>query len=285
METQDEATLTEYFTTAMQILSDADLPNNGLTQPWTYHGDEAMYARAILAAEKRVNGRKVTHNFLHVDFTAPIVPPRITHLDEEAGEAVVSIWTGTNDYIWNTQERGRPEQQMSPETLADRFLSADGQTGRLAVLMQGGGPLVLVTHWQSLYSNGSRLGFETYREVAARVSALLGRKVAWRKLSEITHQFLAAQTARFESCATLDSMEVKVCAPFATDVLTFSVPTPWPLYTGPSVEIDGKPAASVADAEDLAAGRWLMRGSVVTVSLALERNVPRTVTITPRKPI
>jgi hypothetical protein len=30
-----------------------------------------MYARAILAAEKRVNGRKVTHNFNHQE--APVV--------------------------------------------------------------------------------------------------------------------------------------------------------------------------------------------------------------------
>src|SRR5579883_358973 len=115
METQDEPTLTESFTTAMQILGEAGLPYHGLTQPCSYHGDESMYARAILAAEKKVNGRKVTHNFLHVDNVAPLVPPRVTYLDPAAGEAVVSIWAATDDYIWNTQTEGHADQAKTPE--------------------------------------------------------------------------------------------------------------------------------------------------------------------------
>src|SRR5262249_35750102 len=136
MESQDEATLTAYFATAMQILADAGLPNHGLTQPCYYSGDEAMYARAILAAEKRVNGRRVTHNFLHSDSVAPCVPPRITHLDPAAGEAVVSVWTGIQDYIWGTQERDHAKQSQTPEQLADAYLTADGQSGRLAELLR-----------------------------------------------------------------------------------------------------------------------------------------------------
>ncbi len=279
METQNEATLTEYFATAMQILSEADLPNHGLTQPWTYSGDEAMYARAILAAEKRVNQRKVTHNFLHVDSVAPMVPPRLTHFDPEAGEAVVSIWAATNDYIWNAQERDRPEATMSPEALADRYLTPDGQSGRLADLLHGGGPLILVTHWQSLYSNGSRLGLQTYREIAARVAALYGDKVAWRKLSEISDQFLAAQTVRFDTQADRGAVRITLTAPFATDVLTFSIPTPWPLYTSPKLQIAGQTAPQVYDPTALQAGKWLMRGSVVTVSVPMQANTPVTITI------
>ncbi len=136
---QDEATLTDYFAAAMQILKAADLPNHGLTQPWTYVGDEAMYARAVLAAEKRINARKVTHNFIHMDSVAPCVLPRITHLDVEAGEAVVSVWGATDDYIWQTHEIGTAEYVMSPQQLADRYLTADGSEGRLAELMGGGG--------------------------------------------------------------------------------------------------------------------------------------------------
>jgi hypothetical protein len=280
METQDEATLTDYFATAMQILGDAGLPNHGLTQPCTYHGDESMYARAILAAEKRVNGRKVTHNFLHVDFVAPTVPPRLTYLDEKAGEAVVSIWSATNDYIWQTQEIGRPEQSYPPEKLADRFITADGEGGRLADLLRGGGPLILVTHWQSLYSNGSRLGFRTYQEVARRVASLLGERVAWRKLSEIADQHLAAQTARLDARATAREVEITATSPFAANTLTVSVPTPWPLYTGPTVRVDGQLFEQVINPAELAVGRWCMRGSVVTVSFPIETNVPRTITIT-----
>lgn len=282
MADQDEETLTDYFATAMQILGEAGLPNHGLTQPCYYHGDESMYARALLAAEKRVNARKVTHNFLHMDGVAPIVPPRITHFDPQAGEAVVSVWCATDDYIWNTQERGSVEAAMSPESLADRYVTTDGQAGRLAALLVGGGPLVLVTHWQSLYANGSRLGLRTYQEVASRINALWPDRIAWRKLSDIASQFLAARTVTFETETTPHSARIHITAPYATDILTVSIPTAWPLYRGPEVRIDGQTASQVMQASDLEVGKWLMRGSVVTVSLSLAANQPCEITILPK---
>ena len=279
MASQDEGTLTEYFAAALQILRDAGLPAHGLTQPCFFHGDEAMYARALLAAEKRVNGRRVTHNFLHVDAVASLVPPRITHLDTEAGEAVVSVWAATDDYFWSVQERGHPEQGMSPETLADRHVTADGTGGRLADILAGSGPLVLVTHWQSLYANGSRLGLRALREVVARVSTLWSDRVSWRTLSEISRHFLATQTAQFGKEATPDTVNITVTSPFATDIFTFSVPMPWPLSQAPAVWVDGWRAAQAPDAAALSVGKWLMRGSVVTVSLALEANRAATVRV------
>jgi len=279
MEAQGEESLTDYFAAAMQILGEAGVPNHGLTQPCTYRGDEALYARALLAAEKRVNGRSVTHNFLHVDSVAPIVPPRITLLDEAAGEAVVSVWSGTDDEVWNTQEPDSAERTQSAEALADRLLTADGLGGRLAALKQGGGPMVMVTHWQSLYSSGSGLGLRVHQEVARRVASLWGRKVEWCKLSEMSRRFLAARTARWQARATANEVELTVSCPFDTDVLTLSVPTPWPLYQSPRVDIDGVPAAQSTDAAHLEAGGWLVRGSLVTVSLPLAANTPTRITI------
>ncbi len=279
MDVQNEETLADYFAAAMQILSEAGVPNHGLTQPCTYRGDEAAYARAVLAAEKQVNGRRVTHNFLHVDSVAPIVPPRITLLDEAAGEAVVSVWSGTDDEVWNTQEPDSAEQAQDPDTLADRLLTADGQGGRLAALKRGGGPLVFVTHWQSLYSSGSGLGLRVHQEVARRVASLWGREVEWCKLSDMSCRFLAARTARRETRATADAVELTVSCPFDTDVLTLSVPTPWPLHQSPRVAIDGVPMAQSTDAAHLEAGSWLMRGSLVTVSLPLAANTPTRITI------
>lgn len=280
-EAQEEETLADYFAAAMQILGEAGVPNHGLTQPCFYGGDEALYARGVLAAEKRVNGRSVTHNFLHMDSVSSFVPPRITHLDEAAGEAVVSVWTGTDDYIWNAQEPDAPERTQSPETLADRFLTADGQSGRLADLRRGGGPLVLVTHWQSLYSSGTSLGLRTYQEVARRIVSLWSTEVEWGTLSQLSERFLAAQTVRWQTRATPTEVEATVCSPFAADVLTLSIPMPWPLYHGPQVQIDGQPAMQAAGIGQLQAGRWLMRGSLLTVSLSLSRNVPVQITIRP----
>lgn len=276
---QGEEALTDYFAAAMRMLGEAGVPNHGLTQPCTYRGDEAVYARAVLAAEKRVNGRRVTHNFLHVDSTAPLVPPRLTFLDEAAGEAVVSVWSGTDDEVWNTQEPDALERTQSAESLADRLLTTDGQGGRLAALKRGGGPIVFVTHWQSLYSSGTGLGLRVHQEVARRVASLWDGEVEWCKLSDMSRRFLAAQTARWEARATANEIELTVSCPFDTDVLTLSIPTPWPLYQSPRVEIDGISVAQASDASRLAAGGWLMRGSLVTVSLPLAANTPARIVI------
>ena len=278
-EKQDEETLAGYFAAALQILNDADLPAHGVTQPCYYRADESLYARALLAAEQRVNGRGVTHNFLQMDATSDIVPPRVNYLDEAAGEAVVSIWTGTDDYLWNVLDSGHSDRFLSPEVIADRYLSADGKSGRLVELLHGGGPLVVVTHWQSLFSNGTGLGLQVLEEVAGRVASQFGPRVAWRKLSEISAQHLAATTARLEATATADTVQVNVTCPFSADILTVSIPAPWPLFRGPEVRLDGEPLAQVPDAAHLEVRRWVMRGSVVTVSFPITASRPVCLTL------
>jgi hypothetical protein len=209
-----------------------------------------------------------------------VVPERITLLDEAAGEAIVSIWAGTNDYLWHTHSRGSMETRMSPEALADRYLTPDGQGGRLADLVRGGGPIVIVTHWQTLYSNGLELGLKTFEEVVARFNALHGERFAWRRLSEITDHLLAARTVRFESHATPHAVEVVATAPFGTDLLTVSIPMPWMLDKDPPVRLNGQELTCVSRAADLQAGRYLRRGSLITVSLPLAANEPARITIT-----
>ena len=280
-ELQDEFVLADYFASAMQILKDSGLPNYGLTQPCTYSGDESMYARAILAAEKRVNNRKVTHNLLHMDSASRNVPPRITHCDPEAGEAVVSVWAATGDYIWGTQEHGTERASMTPQQIADLYLTEDGSGGRLADLMRGTSPIVLITHWQSLYSNGTRLGLQTYKEVVRRIQDLWGDRATWCKISELTERYLVGRTATIVSAATRDHVSVNVTSPFTSDVLTFSVPMPWPLFEAPTLRLDGVPIEGVTRQSDLKADSSWMDGSTVVVSLGVQRNVTREVMIRP----
>ncbi|MDR3688259.1 MAG: hypothetical protein P4L46_02685 [Fimbriimonas sp.] len=280
-ELQDEVVLTDYFAAAMQILKETGLPNYGLTQPCTYVGDESMYARAILAAEKRVNKRKVTHNLLHMDSHSRNVPPRITHCDLDAGEAVVSVWAATGDYIWGTQEHGSERASLTPRQIADLYLTEDGSGGRLAELMGGTSPIVLITHWQSLFSNGTRLGLETYKEVTRRIRTLWGDQVTWSKISELTERYLVSRTAKIESESTRAQVSVKVTSPFSVDVLTLAVPMPWPLFEAPTVRFDGVPVEGVQRKQDLKAETWWMDGSTIVVSLGVVRNITREVVITP----
>jgi hypothetical protein len=271
--------LAAYFATAMDILRRAGLPSNGITQPWGFSGDETVYARALCQAESQINQRHVCHNFIHVDWCSPVVPPRITLLDKKKGEAVVSIWTGTDDYLWNAQEAGTAEATMSAGQLADRYITADGEGGRLAQLLPGGGPLVLVTHWQSLYANGTALGVKALEQVTKRLQSLHGNRLQWRKLSEIAQDFLVMRTVSLRTRASKSKMHIALNCPFATDCFTFSVPLPWPLNYAPKISASGAPLQQVEGDTALRAGTWIMRGALITISLALTAGQLKTITV------
>ena len=246
---QEEPALVRYFTEAMAILKAAGLPNHGLTQPCTYRGDEAMYARAILAAEKAVNGRTLTHNFLHMDANGSQVWPRLTLWNPERGEAVVSIWTATDDIFWITQDR----DDVDIERRIDLHLTPDGRGGRLAALLHGGGPVVFHTHWQSMYSNGRRTGFEAMQALVRRLERWIlegaedagvpGRRpAAWQKLSELA-AFMAARAGfRYSAAETPTQVQAALSSPFPCPEFTVRVALPWPYERAEelTVTLDGR---------------------------------------------
>lgn len=265
-ETQTAESLGRYMAHALQILKDAGLQPYGVTQPWAYRGDERVYASAVLSAEKAVNQRKVSHYFIHMDETAPTVPPRVTHLDLDAGEAVVSYWASTNDYIWGTQEAGWHELCMEPEALAERYVTADGAGGRLAQLIRNGSHATVLTHWQSLFSNGTWLGFRTFQCVAERINRLYRDVVEWRKVSEIAEYHVARETCTVKADADLEEVIIELTSKFESDALTFTVPLPWTAQQV-SVTQDGEALPAVNDAAALRASSWLKRGSTVSISV------------------
>jgi hypothetical protein len=117
--------------------------------------------------------------------------------------------------------------------------------------------------------------------VVRRIESLWGRQVEWCKLSELTERYLVSQTAQVSSEATRERVRIAIRSPFAADVLTFSIPMPWPLFQQPSVRLDGRALEEPVAADELRAGTWCRDGSVVTVSVKVERNVTREVVITP----
>ena len=60
------------------------------------------------------------------------------------------------------------------------------------VLDAGGWP-VLLTHWQSLLSNGLETGLRALDEVGRRIHDSLGDRVLWSTCSELTALTLAAE--------------------------------------------------------------------------------------------
>jgi hypothetical protein len=223
---QSFETLVPYITRALQILRDAHLEPNGVTSPgafgYTIEGD---YARAVLEAEKRVNGRKVAWYFLHTEEASKVVMPRLMYLDRWKGEAVVSVVSCNDDWIWETM---KPEVRSTwKEELisyyADKYISADGKSGRLVEVMNAGSYVAFHTHWNSLFSNGARIGMKVMREVFRRINALLGDRMQWMKFSEVALFTAASKALDVRIEGRPDEIELHLDTPFPCRNLTLSL--------------------------------------------------------------
>jgi hypothetical protein len=264
---QDEQALAIYLATASDILRKAGLPSTGTTKPYDLEIDPGLLARAALAAEKTVNSRSITHTLIEQDEIASFVPPRLLYCDDATSEAVIGIWAGSQDHLWNTQEFERPESGLDPERLADLYITADGTKGRAVELLQGSGPVVLRTHYQSLFSNGTKLGLETMKVVVQRINEHFGRQIEWVSLSTLAARFVAAEKAKFEFEADEKSVRISLSSCYEADVATFTLVLPWRLQKLPEVTCNGVALSAVNAEYNLKAGTFLARGSTVTVSI------------------
>jgi hypothetical protein len=188
---QDQATLTEYMSTATGILREAGFVSTGITQPVSFSGNRDYYARATLEAVRRAGGPAVTFYFTDEHNEGPpFWEPQVVLLDRERGEAVVYIGNNCPEYCWNTQQ---PYGWQAAES-ADRFITADGTSGRLVELIEHDAWLLTVCHWQSIYSDGSRAGLMALDEAFARLARYAGPRLLWLTMSEIA-RYQAATAA------------------------------------------------------------------------------------------
>jgi hypothetical protein len=79
--------------------------------------------------------------------------------------------------------------------VAGELLSASGDSGHLAALRAAGVPIVLLTHWQSLYSNGRYTGLRSFERVCERIAARWQGKTQW-----VTCSAFAQAVAEGQSC-------------------------------------------------------------------------------------
>ena len=70
------------------------------------------------------------------------------------------------------------------------IITADGKNGTLMRVLETGGYPILITHWQSLMSNGLYTGLKVMEEIAARISRNLSDRVEWMSFEEITDMVL-----------------------------------------------------------------------------------------------
>ena len=189
---QTAETLTPYIAEALRILKSVDLPATGVTSPWDFGSQvEPEYQRAIMNAQQQVNGRRQTWYFLHqsgeLSFQSKVVR-------REGDGWLVSIVSQCPDVFWQTMET-KETGEAYVRSVADELLTEDGQHGRVADLFRAGTPIVMLAHWQSLFSNGRKTGLRVLDEVGRRVQAAWGSRVRWVTCFELAQEIATGKNS------------------------------------------------------------------------------------------
>jgi len=190
------AEMTDYFALALEILRDVGLPANGITSPWnTGINNEPDYVQAIGEAQWRVHQRSLTWYFLHGLGNKPPRGPSISYRNQKTGQVVVSIPATTNDPFWDTQRpmsNTRRAARAAARTGIDSLLAADGKSGRIPDVISANCPVTILTHWQSLYSDGTCAGLWGLDKLLRRLQAHYGDNLVWTTCSDLAINTLGA---------------------------------------------------------------------------------------------
>jgi len=183
--------IADYIVLGLKILKNVGLDATGVTSPWsTGRPNEKAYAEGIARAFYRVYKRKVSWYFLHCFGGKEPRWPWISWQDKKSGLKCVSIAGLTGDAFWDTQnKKTKAEARRFALKNADTLLTEDGKKGRLRELFDGGYPLIIITHWQSLFSEGWAAGLEGLGETFRRMKKVFGDTIEWQNFTQL------AQTA------------------------------------------------------------------------------------------
>src|SRR5438309_1382320 len=186
--------IVEYFVLAFQILQNVGLNATGITSPWVSGIDvEKKYAQALGEAQWKVFKRKLTWYFLYSTSWEAPRQLSIEYQSPERGQSVVSVPANFADLFWSMERPTRAERQKFISDNIERVLSADGRAGRIRQLIESGHPVVLLTHWQSLYTQGTGLGLEGLVALAERIRKVFGNSMEWVSCSERAQRFVSAR--------------------------------------------------------------------------------------------
>ena len=192
------AEMTDYIALALEILEHVGLPATGVTSPWnTGETNEAQYARAIGDAQWRVHRRAVAWYFLHMVCPGAPQRPAVRYRNQETGQVVVSIPAMTNDPFWDTQ-RPMSDNRLAARSAStagvDALLSTDGSRGRIVEVVKANCPVTILTHWQSLYSDGSCAGLRGLASLLKRLRKVFGGDLYWVTCSELAADCVGASS-------------------------------------------------------------------------------------------
>lgn len=185
---QNRAALAPYIAHALDLLRQAGIIATGVTSPWFFGIKvETDYAAAISDAFFSVLGKKDCWYFLHIKTDEPNIHPAVSF--SEGDRRVVSIPATTGDVFGDSLGSGRTDDEWINH-MADYYITADGLSGVIPDALERGSQPVILTHWQSLFSNGRRTGLMALRILAKRVNKYLSDRVVWTNFTDLMNQTL-----------------------------------------------------------------------------------------------
>ncbi len=181
------AEMTDYMSFGLRIMKTVGLPANGVTSPWaTGRDNEKRYAEAIARSLHRVHRRKFAWYFLHCLTRGEPRWPWVAWRSRKEGLTCVTVPATTTDVFWATAMAGsaREARRIASDGV-DELLSPDGRRGRVREVFEKGCPVVLLTHWQSQFSNGRQIGLWGLERLFARIEKIFGPDLQWMRCSEL----------------------------------------------------------------------------------------------------
>ena len=88
------------------------------------------------------------------------------------------------DNFWQCIDTADTSEELVRH-VADWYITEDGRGGEIRKQLEKGTWPVLLTHWQSLYSNGLWTGLKALELVGERVAKHLGNEVEWTDFTQI----------------------------------------------------------------------------------------------------
>lgn len=188
--------IVDYFALAFTILKNVGINSTGVTSPWVSGSNvEKKYAEALGAAQSRVWGRDLAWYFLWGTGWGQPRPLSIEYQDASRHRAVVSVPANAPDIFWSMERPTLAERKQFIKENIDRLISEDGRQGRIRELIEGGFPVILLTHWQSLYTQGTGLGLEGLQTLSERIQKVFGNTIEWVSCSERARRLVEQSSA------------------------------------------------------------------------------------------
>ena len=185
---QNRQTLTPYIIRALEILKAADLEITGVSSPWRFGAQvQREYELALSDAMEAVLGKKDVWYALHGGDKTPGY--RVRTVPGENGKRLVHFRYTVGDLLWKTIDSPDTSAEYI-SSIADQLITADGREGAVVRSAQQDEHIILLTHWQSIFSNGTRSGLRALELVAERIEAHLSNQLQWIRAEDLMRQVL-----------------------------------------------------------------------------------------------